>query len=132
MAQVYIDTEITIERIKPSYYRLRTSGNELSTKVNTVTDENGSEILSFTPKVEMWWDVKLFLKKKLNIGTCSFQNSEVPVTLEGIRKQKLFYANAHILSRKGKNLSRGTDFDTEKIDHLAVLLIMVRYHDQQY
>jgi hypothetical protein len=130
MTQVYIDNEITIERVKPLYYRLRSNSTELSLRVRTVTDENGLEIFSFTPIKEMWWDVKLFLKKKLNIGICSVQGSEIPIAVEGINMQRLFYANAHILTRKGRNISRGTDFDIENVNHLAVLLTMVRYYDQ--
>ena len=86
--------------------------------------------MSFTPKEEMWWDLKLLLKRKLPIGVCTNQSGEVPIAIQGALDQDLFYADSHILSRKGNTILRGNDFDFENIYHFATLLILVRYHDQ--
>ena len=129
MTIVYNYDDIVIERDPKFRYRLLCSYCELFFYNDIVTDKDDSSVLSFKPKQEMWWDVKLFLNKTVSIGSCAGTGTEVPVTVKGLTKQDLFYNDAHILSRKKNTISLGPDFDLKNIEHYSVLLIMTAYRD---
>ena len=131
MAQVYKDNNIAIERDDSFHYRLLSSKYELSFHNNLITDLSGVKIMTFTPTVEMWWDVKLITQRKISIGFCIYQSKKLEVTVRGLWRQKLFYGDEHIFSRKNGTISFSADFDLDNIEHCSLLLILFAYQDRR-
>ena len=128
---IYSDDDIVIERDRMTRYRMRRGQFELSfNKKNAVVDQDGVEILSFKSKPEVFWDLKLVLDKPITIGVCSKVSGDETLTMQGLRKQTLFYQGRHILTQEKKAISRGPDFDLDNIDHVALLFVMVVSKDR--
>jgi hypothetical protein len=125
MTRVYHKNDITIDKETASKYRLTSPNYQFLYHKNIVTDQNGLKIMSFEPKQEMWWDVKLIFKKKLSIGLCVCEDREVNLYVQGVNIQKVYYDNSHILIRKGQDINLCAAFDTSNMEHISVLLILI-------
>jgi len=131
MTRIFHKNDITIDKETASKYRLTSPNYHFFYHKNIVTDQDGMKIMSFKPKQEMWWDVKLIFKKKLSIGLCVCENREVNLCIQGVNNQKVYYDDVHILSRKGQEINMCTAFDASNMEHISVLLILIVHLDRK-
>lgn len=119
-----------IEKISTSDYQLSFLQYELSWNKNDIIDQYGSTTMSFKPKEEMFWDMKLLLNKKMSIGNCKIGLEMFSVYIQGIRNQKIFYRDEHIISRNKMVLSLEKNFDNKDMEHLSLLLVLAVYNER--
>lgn len=131
MTQILNEQGIVIVKESTSNYQLSYDQNELSWNRNLIIDLHGSTIMSFKPKEEMFWDMKLVLNKKVSIGSCIVEPDKYSVYIQGIYNQKIFFGEDHLVSIHKSVLSLETNFKIKKIEHLALLLILAIYNDRK-
>ncbi|MBU1564700.1 MAG: hypothetical protein KJ630_03615 [Proteobacteria bacterium] len=131
MIQIFNDSGIVIRKKIASFYQLSSNHIELSWNNNTIVDPHGSIIMSFKPKGEMFWDIKLLLKNKVSIGSCLIGLEKYPVYIQGISNQKIFYREDCLVSINKSVLSLEKMFENQNIEHLSLLLILAVYNDRK-
>lgn len=131
MIQIFNESGIVIGKKLASFYQLSSDHIELSWNNNSIIDPHGSTIMSFKPKGEMFWDIKLLLKDKVSIGSCLIGLEKYSIYIQGISNQKIFYREDHLVSINRSVLSLEKMFKNKNIEHLSLLLILAVYNDRR-
>lgn len=131
MIQIFNNSGIVIEKKLASFYQLSSDYFELSWNNNSIIDPHGSTIMSFKPKEEIFWDIKLLLKNEVSIGSCLIGLKKHSVYIQGISNQKIFYREDHLISINKSVLSLKKMFKNKNIEHLSLLLILAVYNDRR-
>ncbi len=131
MIQIFSDSGIVIRKKSTSFYELSSDHIEMAWENSSIVYPDGSIIMSFKPNGEMFWDVKLLLKKKVLIGSCLVGDEKYAVYIQGISNQKIFLRENHLISINKSVLSMEKLFDNRNIEHLSLLLILTVYNDRR-